>query len=41
MLSSAAYPLGDFRLMLAGGAAIWTWAAVLSLRYLREAAAES
>ncbi|TDC61763.1 DUF998 domain-containing protein [Actinomadura sp. GC306] len=36
VLGMAAFPLGDFRLMLAGGAAIWTWAAVLSLKFLRE-----
>ncbi|XRQ14536.1 DUF998 domain-containing protein [Actinomadura welshii] len=35
VLGMAAFPLGDFRLMLAGGAAIWTWAAVLSLKFLR------
>ncbi|MGP4025391.1 DUF998 domain-containing protein [Actinomadura sp. 3N407] len=38
VLGFAAFPAGDFRLMLAGGAAIWTWAAVLSLKFLRESA---
>ncbi|WP_131732870.1 DUF998 domain-containing protein [Actinomadura formosensis] len=33
-LSFAAVPAGDFRLMLAGGAVIWTWAAALCLRLL-------
>ncbi|TDB88648.1 DUF998 domain-containing protein [Actinomadura sp. 7K534] len=37
VLGMAAFPAGDFRLMLAGGAAVWTWAAVLSLKFLREA----
>ncbi|TDD23589.1 DUF998 domain-containing protein [Actinomadura sp. KC06] len=36
VLGLAAFPAGEFRLMLAGGAAIWTWAAVLSIKFLIE-----
>lgn len=36
VLGLAAFPAGEYRLMLAGGAAIWTWAAVLSVKFLAE-----
>ncbi|MFI0408554.1 DUF998 domain-containing protein [Actinomadura sp. 3N508] len=36
VLGLAAFPAGEYRLMLAGGAAIWTWAAMLSLTFLIE-----
>ncbi|MFI0370112.1 DUF998 domain-containing protein [Actinomadura sp. 1N219] len=36
ILGLAAFPAGEFRLMLAGGAAIWTWAALLSIKFLIE-----
>ncbi|MFI0487278.1 DUF998 domain-containing protein [Actinomadura sp. 9N215] len=36
VLGLAAFPAEEFRLMLAGGAAIWTWAAVLSIKFLIE-----
>ncbi|MCO1657282.1 DUF998 domain-containing protein [Pseudonocardia humida] len=39
VLGFAAFPAQDFRLMLAGGAVIWTWAAALSLRLLVDARA--
>ncbi|WP_214401166.1 DUF998 domain-containing protein [Pseudonocardia lacus] len=39
VLGFAAFPAQDFRLMLAGGAVIWTWAAALSLRLLADARA--
>ncbi len=37
VLGFAAFPAQDFRLMLLGGAIIWTWAAALSLRLLTDA----
>lgn len=37
VLGFAAFPAQDFRLMLVGGAIIWTWAAALSLRLLTDA----
>lgn len=36
VLGLAALPAGEYRLMLAGGAALWTWAAVLSVKFLAE-----
>ncbi|TMQ89742.1 DUF998 domain-containing protein [Actinomadura soli] len=38
VLGLAAFPAEEFRLMLAGGAAIWTWAAVLSIKFMTESA---
>ncbi|MCP2637442.1 DUF998 domain-containing protein [Microbacterium sp. HD4P20] len=36
VLGFAAFPLGDFRWVLAGGAIIWTWPAVVAAGLLRE-----
>ncbi len=34
ILGFASFPAGDFRLMLAGGILIWSWASVIALRLL-------
>jgi hypothetical protein len=36
ILGFAAFPAEDFRLMLVGGALIWSWASVVALKLLRE-----
>lgn len=36
VLGFVAFPVQDFRLMLAGGAIIWTWAAVLCVKLMRQ-----
>ncbi len=35
ILSTAAFPLADYRFMLVGGALIWVWAAVVTARLSR------
>ncbi|HEY8474710.1 MAG TPA: hypothetical protein VIL37_19080 [Natronosporangium sp.] len=34
ILGFASFPAGDFRLMLAGGIVVWSWASVVALRLL-------
>jgi hypothetical protein len=34
VLGFASFPAGDFRLMLAGGILVWTWASVIALRVM-------
>lgn len=36
ILGFASFPAEDFRLMLAGGILVWTWASVIALRLLRQ-----
>jgi hypothetical protein len=33
VLATASFPLGDFRIQLVGGAAIWTWASAVTAHY--------
>lgn len=38
ILGFASFPAGDFRLMLAGGLLVWSWASVIALRLLNQQA---